>query len=391
MGGVLHIFDFVLFLLIFLSVGYLFIFALYAQGKKLKSYPRAGRKHPVLVLFPAYKEDNVIVGSVRSFLQQDYPSDLYRVVVISDGMKEETEEQLRQLSVDVINAHFENSSKAAALNLAITRQGDRAYGIVAILDADNVAAPDFLKRINDAYDSGIRAMQVHRKAKGGKTDVAILDTVSEEINNSIFREGHVRAGLSSALSGSGMAFDYNWFVKHIPMVTSAGEDKELELLLLKDGIYIDYLPDVFVYDEKISGTTAFYRQRRRWIAAQFDLLGKGIRYLPRAIFAGNLDYCDKIFQWLIPPRIVLVGFSILMGIAWLFIAWTMSLKWWVLLFLLLCALSLAMPDELYNASFRKALRKAPVLFLLTVVNLFRTRGVNKQFIHTQHGEGTECE
>jgi len=260
---------------------------------------------------------------------------------------------------------------------------------VAILDADNIVEAAFLQRINDAYDFGIPAMQAHRIAKGGKTDVAILDTVSEEINNSIFREGHVRAGLSSALIGSGMAFDYDWFARHIPMVTSAGEDKELELLLLKEGIYIDYLPDLYVYDEKTTSASAFYRQRRRWIAAQFDLLTRGIRYLPQAIVTGNMDYCDKIFQWMIPPRIVLGGFSFLMGITWVFADWMVSLKWWLVLFLLLSAFSLAMPDELYNASFRKALRKLPVLFFLTVANLFRTKGVNKRFIHTQHGEEIE--
>jgi hypothetical protein len=45
-----------------------------------------------------------------------------------------------------------------------------------------------------------------------------------------------------------------------------------------------------------------------------------------------------------------------------------------------------MPDELYNASFKKALRKIPVLFVLSVINMFRTKGVNKKFIHTRHGE-----
>lgn len=386
MRGILYILDFVFFLWILLAVVYLLIFALYAQGRKPGPYPRARRQHRILVLFPAYEEDKVIVESVRSFLQQDYPPDLFRVMVISDGMKEETNDRLRELPVTVLSARFENSSKAAALNLAMDAQGDQAYDIVAILDADNSVAPDFLRKINDAYDSGIQAIQAHRTSKGGKTDISVLDTVSEEINNSIFREGHVRAGLSSALIGSGMAFDYDWFARHIPMVTSAGEDKELELLLLKDNVYIDYLPDMFVYDEKISGTTAFYRQRRRWIAAQFDLLGKGIRHLPQAILSGNLDYCDKILQWLLPPRIVLAGFTFLMSVIWIFIDWTVSLKWWLALFLLLCALSLAMPDELYNASFKKALRKLPLLFLLTVINLFRTKGVNRRFIHTRHGE-----
>jgi cellulose synthase/poly-beta-1,6-N-acetylglucosamine synthase-like glycosyltransferase len=385
---VLHTLDILFFILTSAAVLYLLIFALLAQGKKPEPYPLARKQHQVLVLFPAYKEDKVIVESVKSFLDQEYPRELYRVMVISDKMQQETDEALKQLPVEVINARFENSSKAAALNLAIEQQGGREYDIVAIMDADNIASPDFLQKINDAYDFGIQAIQAHRTSKGGTTDVAILDTVSEEINNSIFRKGHTRAGFSSALIGSGMAFDYAWFARNIPRVTSAGEDKEFELLLLKEGIFIDYLEDVWVYDEKISGTSAFYRQRRRWIAAQFDLLWKGVRYLPRAISTGNVDYCDKVFQWLLPPRIVLSGFIFLVGIVWVIFDWTISLKWWGILFLLLCALSIAMPDELYNASFKRALRKIPVLFVLSVINMFRTKGVNKRFIHTSHGEGT---
>ena len=43
------------------------------------------------------------------------------------------------------------------------------------------------------------------------TNTAVLDAVSEEINNSIFRKGHTRLGFSSGLSGSGMAFEYDLF------------------------------------------------------------------------------------------------------------------------------------------------------------------------------------
>jgi cellulose synthase/poly-beta-1,6-N-acetylglucosamine synthase-like glycosyltransferase len=386
MDKIVFIIDFIFFLLIFPSVLYFLFFAISQQKKQETFYRPARKKHRILVLFPAYKEDRVIIDSVRSFLKQDYPPELFSVVVISDGMSKETDEQLRQLSAVVLKANYVNSTKAAALNLAIEHYGNSNFDIVAIMDADNITQQDFLTKINDAYDSGVYAIQAHRTAKGGDTDVAILDSVSEEINNAIFREGHVRAGLSSALIGSGMAFDYKWFARSIPKVSTAGEDKELELLLLKEEIFIDYLSDLYVYDQKTSTVSGYYRQRRRWIAAQFDLLRKGLPYLPKAISSGNLDYCDKIFQWLIPPRMLLIGLPFVFGIMMLFINWTYSIKWWVILFLLMVALSMAMPDELYTASFRKALRKLPLLFLLTVMNLFQLRGVNKRFIHKQQEE-----
>ena len=52
----------------------------------------------------------------------------------------------------------------------------------------------------------------------------------EEINNSIFRRGHVALGLSSAISSSGMAFDFNWFKKNIMSAKTSYDEKELELL-----------------------------------------------------------------------------------------------------------------------------------------------------------------
>lgn len=386
MERIIYILDGFLFVWVLLSMLYLLYFAIRSQKKAVFSYPVVPYKHRIRILFPAYKEDNVILGSVQSFLSQDYPKDKFLVTVISDGMRVETLERLKELSCQVIVANLENSSKAASLQLSVLPEYRGYFDLVVILDADNQVGVDFLSKLNDVYDYGVTAMQAHRISKGETTDIAVLDKVSEEINNSIFRLGHTQAGLSSALIGSGMAFDYNWFVEHISMVTSAGEDKELELLLLREGVYIEYLPDVFVYDEKVSKAKTFSRQRRRWIAAQADLIKRGIGYFPMAVFTRNWDYCDKILQWLIPPRIVLVGFSFLAGCVWLFFAWNLSVKWWIVLFLLLIALSLAMPDELYTKSFKKALWKLPLLFLLTFVNLFRTRGVNKRFIHTSHGE-----
>lgn len=134
--------------------------------------------------------------------------------------------------------------------------------------------------MNDALDSGIQAVQAHRTAKNRDTDTAVLDAASEEVNNSIFRRGHVALGFSSALIGSGMAFDYKWFRENIACCTTSGEDKELEALLLRQGIYIDYLDDVRVLDEKVQGEGAYYNQRRRWIAAQFYALSSAVRQLP---------------------------------------------------------------------------------------------------------------
>jgi Glycosyltransferases, probably involved in cell wall biogenesis len=247
---ILDTIDSILFFLMAASVGYLLIFAAASMAKTTYFYPLATKNTDLLFFFLAYKEDKVIESAVHSFLQQEYPKEFYDVIVISDKMKDDTNHRLQQLPIELLIVDFENSSKAKALNFAMDRLSNPKYDMVVIMDADNTVHSDFLQKFSNTYECGATVIQAHRMAKNLNTSTAILDAVSEEINNSIFRKGHVRLGFSSALIGSGMAFEYNWFKNNIKKVSSAGEDKELESLLLKQRIYIDYMDDVLVYDEK---------------------------------------------------------------------------------------------------------------------------------------------
>lgn len=134
------------------------------------------------------------------------------------------------------------------------------------------------------------------------TDIALLDAAIEEMNNSIFRKGHIRLGFSSALTGSGMAFDFRWFVRNIIHTHSTGEDKELEELLLRQGIHIEYIDTLETLDEKVRQPDALRNQRRRWIATQLFLALKMGRNLPTALLNGNGDYLLKTLKPLSPPQ-----------------------------------------------------------------------------------------
>lgn len=379
--------DAAIFLLFFLAVLYILIFAIASLKKRKDVYPPAKKKHRFAVLFPAYREDAVIVNSVRSFFSQDYPADRYEVIVIADMMQPATLRELRAMGATVLEVDYEKSTKTKALQFAVDylkKKKEIRYDVVVILDADNVVKPTFLDKLNDAYYSGCLAIQTHRVAKNRNTSIAVLDAVSEEINNSIFRKGHTNLGFSSALIGSGMAFDYSWFKDNIYKADHVGVDKQLERLLLTQNIYIEYLVDVYTYDEKVQKKGNFYAQRRRWIATQFTNLFSGLFSLPKAFFTGNWDYCDKLLQWMMPPRVILFGFIILIAVGLTGYDWILSLKWWGLLLALCVAFSLAVPDYLVDNRFRKAILSLPILFLLMFFNIFRLKGANKEFIHTEH-------
>lgn len=380
----LTIIDWLLVLTLLLPVLYLFLFAAFSMRRRTDDYPPARKQRRFVTLIPAYKADAVILRTAQAALAQEYPEGLHRVAVIADRLKPETLAGLRRLPLTVIVVMFENSSKAKALTAATDQLGPGAADVVTILDADNLVGPDFIARLNEVFDTGMVAVQAHRTAKNRDSDTAVLDAASEEINNSIFRRGHVALGLSSALIGSGMAFAYDWFRDNIRKCRTSGEDKELETLLLRQRIYIDYLDDLMVLDEKVQGEGAYYNQRRRWIAAQFYALGSALRDLPGALLRGNYDYVDKLVQWCLPPRMLLIGLVPLWAVAMTFLDPWGSVKWWAAWLLLLFAMAMALPDEQTDAKLGHALRRVPLLVLLTAANLFRLGGTRDKFIHTRH-------
>lgn len=384
---VLHSIDIALWVIIAGSVFYVVFFAIislfYDKEDEVAAHAAAlsNKQYKFLILYPAYKEDRVIINAVENFLMQDYPTTHYTVAVISDHMQPETNDYLRQLPITLLEPVYEKSSKAKAMQYAINEiKGD--FEQVVILDADNVVRPDFLSQLNilcTIYD----AIQCHRCAKNANNDVAVLDGASEEINNTIFRKAHNRLGLSSALIGSGMCFKYELFKKNVFQLKTAGEDREMEALLLHQEIFIKYAPEIHVFDEKVSSQENFQRQRMRWMTAQVQSLLSNLPKIPGAILHGKINYVDKTIQQALIPRSILIvllaGISILMTI--FMPSWCE--KWWILFVLLAIALFIALPRQLRFRSFAKILA-IPGLVLRMLKNILHIDRKNTDFIHTEH-------
>ena len=384
---ILHIIDITLWVIIAASVIYVAFFAIislfYDKEDNVAMHAAAisNRKSRFLILYPAYHEDRVITHAVEQFLLQNYPKDHYTVAVISDHMQPETNEYLKKLPITLLTPTFEKSSKAKAMQYAMTEvQGD--FDNVVILDADNVVRPDFLSQLNilcSVYD----AIQCHRCAKNANNDVAVLDGASEEINNTIFRKAHNRLGLSSALIGSGMCFDYHLFKENVFKLSTAGEDREMEALLLSQKVFIKYAPNIHVFDEKVSNQDNFQRQRMRWMTAQIQSLMSQLPQIPHAIIHGNLNFIDKTIQQALIPRSILI--VLLIGICVLVTILTpyWCEKWWFLLALLAFSLFIALPREIRFSSFKKVLA-IPGLVLRMLKNILHIDRKNTDFIHTEH-------
>lgn len=362
------------------------VYSLASLRQKLPVPPPSTKYKRFAILIPAYKEDAVIHECVHSCLEQDYPVDSFDVVVISDSMQPETNASLSLLPIRLVEVHFEKSTKSKALNAAMAAIGND-YDVALILDADNVIPYNYLKDVNNLYAcSSVEIVQTHRVAKNLNSDMALLDAMSEEINNTIFRLGHAKLGMSAALIGSGMAFQYDLFRDTMANIKAVGGfDRELELTLLYQGKHFHYLPETFVFDEKVQNTNDFSRQRRRWLSAQWHYCKVFVGYSFRAIANRNWDFCDKLFQQLSIPRLLLLGFTFFLAVIFSFYNFVWSLKWWAIFLLLITALLVAVPQRFCTSRLVAALQALPYTFLLMAANIFKLRGANKKFIHTAHG------
>lgn len=375
-------------LMVYLAVAviYYFIYAFASAFTHKVKPPQSNNKNKFVVLIPGYKEDMVIVDVAKEALNQDFPSEYYDVVVIADSFRKETLDKLYELPLTVNVVSFEKSSKSKAINKTLEDLPDDKYDAVMILDADNVMANDVLTKMNEALNAGYTSIQGHRLAKNIDTPFALLDAISEEINNYIFRKGHRVLGISSALIGSGMAFRYKLYKQIMATIDSYGEDKELEFKLLEEGHKIEYIHDAWIYDEKVSVSKAFVRQRTRWLFNQVLYARRFFWSGIKQLFAkGNVDYFDKMFQQFLPPRIILIGLTTLLTVGSFFYnSFLLTILWLIIFILAVSAFILAVPRKFYTFRTFKALLHLPYGFLLMLKSLSQLQVAKKGFGATAH-------
>ncbi|MFD2523955.1 glycosyltransferase [Emticicia soli] len=370
-----------------IQVFYLLFYSIAGKIARKETFVEAQKLRKIRIFIPGYKEDAVIISTAKDAIEQDYPKDKYEVVIIADSFSEATLATLNALPIKVIEVSFEKSTKGKALEKAVEATKHEPVDIVLILDADNHMSAGFLHAVNNAFEKGYEVVQGHRTAKDFKTPFAMLDACTEEINNHIFRRGHVAVGLPSALIGSGMAFQWDFFVSLLHNIgDTSGEDKEMEYRIIRQGKDIAFLDGRFVYDEKVAKTDVFSKQRSRWMAMQLEFFEKYFVEGWVQLFRGNVAFFDKVFQTYLLPRVMLVAvvclwlvLTIVFFRAFLYVTIGMF-------FALVLALLLGIPGKWYNKKLFMALLQIPSALFSMLKAMLHIGEARKKFIHTPHGE-----
>lgn len=386
---IIYIVFIVFFIYAVFSTGYLLLLAL---AGKFFYRSKSGEAEPsarIAILVPAYKEDGIILSTAKHLQQVDYPRSLYDIYIIADSLKKETIEELKGLPLTVVEVSFEKSTKSKSLYTAF-QQIQRPYDIALICDADNILGKSALRKINDAFLDGFRAIQARRVAKNLDSPFAILDACSEAINNNLFRKGPTALGISSSVIGSGMAFEYSLIKEVFGYIQSLGgtithEDKILQLKVVERGIPIHYLESALVFDEKVDSPEVFGQQRRRWISGQFIYLKQYFIPACQQLWKGNVNYFMlAVTNNLVLPRAFLLMFLFLLSVAGFLLEPTWGLLSAALLLIYVFTLIISIPAELMKKDLWLAIRKLPRAIGVMLGTLRHVKKANETFIHTVH-------
>lgn len=143
---------------------YLFLFFL-----KPERYRKAETKHKFAIVVPAHNEADVISATVRNLLLQKYPKDKFRVFVIADNCTDDTAEKARRAGAEVYERHESDAKKrsrawALRFGLDAIMKDYPDVEVFTLFDADNFPLPDYIDKMNDAFDGGVKLARGYNHA-----------------------------------------------------------------------------------------------------------------------------------------------------------------------------------------------------------------------------------
>jgi GT2 family glycosyltransferase len=260
----------------------------------------------VSIHVPAYREPpEMLKATLDALARLDY-ADFECVIVINNtpdpAFWRPIEEHCRALGDRFKFIRDDNVSgfKAGALRLALDRTAADAE-IIAIIDADYVVMPDWLKHLAPAFSDPkvgmIQAPQDHRDGRRSLMHYAMNGEYA-----GFFDIGMVQRNEANAVIVHGTMC----LVRRTALVSAGGwssdtivEDSDLGLAVLEQGWQIHYtnrryghglLPDTF---------EAYKKQRHRWAYGGLQILKKHWRsLLPRAHSLTSQQKREFAFGWL---------------------------------------------------------------------------------------------
>lgn len=232
-----------------------------------KKYPVVSPKTRFAVLIPARNEENVISHIVESLQSQNYPKDLYDIIVIPNNCTDDTEGAALRAGVKVMHCTGPVATKGEVLHQILDCIMG-SYDAYLVFDADNIVDSEFLSRMNDAVAAGAKVAKSRQYALNPYDNwVSGGYDLYFQSHTILHNRGRAPFNLSAKLVGTGfMVTDALLQEMGGWNTVTLTEDIEFASQCAMLGYKVYFVPDAITYDEQPLSFKVSMRQRWRWSA-----------------------------------------------------------------------------------------------------------------------------
>lgn len=278
--GVVLVFTFTIFiitrylLLIFFSI-------LQTLRRSALQKPKYNRKDIVTIIVPCYNEEEVIIPSLKSVLNQSYP--FIEILVIDDGSKDRTYTLAKKFEFDdgvrslkVLSKP--NGGKSRALNYGIKRARGN---LICSVDADSKLDTKAIELLVAHFDDPEIA------AVAGSVNVINTNTLITKLQSleyiqglNMVKNGQAFLKLVNIIPGP-LGMFRKKAMQEVGLYShdTFAEDCDITLALIAHGYKIDFEPDAIAYTEAPENLLDLLKQRYRWTRGILQAIKKNRKFL----------------------------------------------------------------------------------------------------------------
>ena len=257
-----------------------------------RKFKPAKKKHKYGIVISARNEEKVIGNLLDSISKQDYPKELLTVFVVADNCTDKTAKIASDHGA-IVYERFDpdHRTKGFALEYLFDRIEEdykrSSFEAFFVFDADNLLKPNYISKMNDAYDSGEKLVTSFRNIKN-IDDNWITMSFAVHWLRTIRKYHRPRSFLRLAtnLQGTGYMFDSS-VIQDGWHYTSLTEDRGLTADAVAQGYRISYQNEAIFYDEQTPKWKVAYNQKLRWSKGLLINFGESGFKLFRNVFFGK--------------------------------------------------------------------------------------------------------
>lgn len=248
------------------------VIAVFGLKKRKSDFAKTAPSKRLAALIAARNEENVIPQLIESLQKQNYPRDMYDIVVVPNNCTDSTEQTARDLGARIVNVRVPVHSKGEALKDAFAQLLDSdEYDAFCIFDADNIVHANFMQAANDALNAGVRIAQGYRDSKNPSASWAAgASSIFYWFMNRLYNHARRVIGSSAALNGTGFIIASSLLKETGFETHSLTEDLEYTAKCAIKGERIYWLDEAITYDEQPESIFDALSQRRRWFGGAWQ-------------------------------------------------------------------------------------------------------------------------